>query len=86
MLVWSIPLPLFACQLGWIAAEVGRQPWIVYKLMKTKDAFSATLSGGEVLFSLILFAIIYFALGVLYLFLLTREINHGPESAKEVAA
>jgi cytochrome d ubiquinol oxidase subunit I len=86
VLVWSIPLPLFACQLGWIAAEVGRQPWIVYKLMKTKDAFSATLSGGEVLFSLILFAIIYLALGVLYLYLLTREINHGPESAKEVAA
>lgn len=86
VLVWSIPLPLFACQLGWIAAEVGRQPWIVYKLMKTKDAFSATLSGGEVLFSLILFAIIYLALGVLYLYLLTKEINHGPESAKEVAA
>ena len=86
VLVWSIPLPLFACQLGWIAAEVGRQPWIVYKLMKTKDAFSATLSGGEVLFSLILFAIIYLALGVLYLYLLTREIKHGPESAKEVAA
>ena len=86
VLVWSIPLPLFACQLGWIAAEVGRQPWIVYKLMITIDAFSATLSGGEVLFSLILFAIIYLALGVLYLYLLTREINHGPESAKEVAA
>ena len=86
VLVWSIPLPLFACQLGWIAAEVGRQPWIVYKLMRTKDAFSATLSGGEVLFSLILFAIIYLALGVLYLYILTREINHGPESAKEVAA
>jgi cytochrome bd ubiquinol oxidase subunit I len=86
ILVWSIPLPLFACQLGWIAAEVGRQPWIVYKLMKTKDAFSATLSGGEVLFSLILFGVIYLALGVLYLYLLTKEINHGPESAKEVAA
>jgi cytochrome d ubiquinol oxidase subunit I len=54
--------------------------------MKTKDAFSATLSAGEVIFSLILFAIVYCALGVLYVYLLIKEMNHGPEPAKEVAA
>jgi cytochrome bd ubiquinol oxidase subunit I len=86
LLTWSIPLPLLACQLGWIAAEVGRQPWIVYKLMRTRDAFSAILSGGEVLFSLILFSVIYILIGSIYLFLLRRELNHGPEPSldKEV--
>jgi cytochrome d ubiquinol oxidase subunit I len=86
LLTWSIPLPLLACQLGWIAAEVGRQPWIVYKLMKTKDAFSMVLTGGEVLFSLILFSVIYLFLGSIYIFLIRRELHHGPEPAyaKEV--
>jgi cytochrome bd ubiquinol oxidase subunit I len=86
LLTWSIPLPLLACQLGWIAAEVGRQPWIVYKLMRTKDAFSMVLTGGEVLFSLILFTIIYLFLGSIYIFLVRRELQHGPElaAAKEV--
>jgi cytochrome d ubiquinol oxidase subunit I len=80
ILVWSIPLPVLACQLGWIAAEVGRQPWIVYKLLRTSDAVSVTVSAGEILFSLIMFFVIYLFLGVLYLFLLTKKIKEGPES------
>jgi len=60
-LVYSIAL--LACQLGWIAAEVGRQPWIVYKLMKTSDAVSVTVGTGELIFSIILFFIIYLLLG-----------------------
>ena len=79
LLVWSIPLPLIACQLGWIAAEVGRQPWIVYHLMKTKDAVSFTVGAGEVLFSIILFGIIYILLGSIFVFLLVRKIKHGPD-------
>ena len=63
LLLWSIPLPLAACQLGWIAAEVGRQPWIVYRLLRTSDAASITVSGGEILFSIILFGFIYLGLG-----------------------
>jgi cytochrome d ubiquinol oxidase subunit I len=79
VLTWSIPLPLFACQLGWIAAEVGRQPWIVYKLMKTSDAISFTVSSGELIFSIILFFLIYLLLGLVFLFLLVRKIKQGPE-------
>ncbi len=86
ILVWSIPIPLVAIQLGWISAEVGRQPWIVYKLLKTKEAVSLTVSGGEVLFSIILFSLIYIFLGALYVYLLVREIKHGPEPAKEALA
>ena len=84
----GIPLPVIACQLGWIAAEVGRQPWIVYGLLKTRDAHSQSVTAGEVLFSTILFGLIYLLLGILYVFLLCKEIKHGPEPAptEEVTA
>ncbi len=87
-LLYSIPLPVIACQLGWIAAEVGRQPWIVYKLLKTRDAISVTVPAEEILISLILFTIIYIGLGSLYLFLVAREVKHGPEpiTGEEAAA
>jgi len=81
VLAWSIPLPLIACQLGWIAAEVGRQPWIVYKLLKTRDAISVTVGAGEILFSIILFALIYILLISTLLFLMNKKINAGPEPA-----
>ncbi len=86
ILLWSIPLPFIAIQLGWIVAEVGRQPWIVYKILKTSDAASVTVSSGEILFSIIMFSLIYIALGALWLFLLAKEIKHGPEklSGEEV--
>lgn len=81
VLAWSIPLPLIACQLGWISAEVGRQPWIVYKLLKTRDAVSVTVGAGEILFSIILFAAIYILLISTLLYLMNRKINAGPEPA-----
>ncbi|MEN8153502.1 MAG: cytochrome ubiquinol oxidase subunit I [Acidobacteriota bacterium] len=86
VLLWSIPLPFIAIQLGWIAAEVGRQPWIVYKLLRTSDAASVTVSSGEILFSIIMFSLIYLALGALWLFLLVKEIKHGPEKLTEKEA
>lgn len=79
LLVISVLLPQFANQLGWISAEVGRQPWIVYNLLRTKDALSKSVTSGEVLFSLILFTLIYALLFVLFIFLLDRKIKHGPE-------
>jgi cytochrome d ubiquinol oxidase subunit I len=79
MLLWSIPLPLLACELGWIVAEVGRQPWVVYRILKTADAVSMNVHGGEVLFSIIMFGLIYLALGALYVFLLAKKVKHGPE-------
>ena len=86
--VWSMPLPLAACLLGWITTEVGRQPWIVYHVMKTSHGLSRTVIGEEVLFSLILFGLIYLLLGSLYVYLFVKVMKHGPEpaSAKEVVS
>jgi len=84
LLLWSIPLPLLACQLGWITAEVGRQPWIVYGLLKTRDAFSTNVTGGEILFSIIIFSLIYMFLGAAYIYLLARKVKHGPEMLQTI--
>ncbi len=78
LVVWSIPLPMIAIQLGWVTAEVGRQPWIVYGLMRTRDAVSKVVGAPQILFSIVLFGAIYAVLGVLWLYLLRREIVHGP--------
>lgn len=80
--VLSIPLPTLANQLGWITAEVGRQPWIVYRVpgMRTSDAVSSSVSAGEILFSLILFTLIYALLFWLWIRLLRKAIHKGPES------
>ena len=88
ILLWSIPLPMVAIQLGWITAEVGRQPWIVYKLLKTKDAVSVTVPAEEILISIILFGLIYLFLGALYLYIVVSKVKKGPEplTAKEGTA
>jgi cytochrome bd ubiquinol oxidase subunit I len=78
LLLLVSPLPLVACQMGWVAAEVGRQPWIVYRLLRTSDAASVVVPAGQVLTSLVLFGAIYLALLALYLFLLLREMRKGP--------
>ncbi len=83
LLLWAIPLPLVACELGWIVAEVGRQPWVVYGLLKTEDAFSTNVSGGSILFSVIVFSLIYLLLGALYIFILARKVKQGPEALPE---
>jgi len=82
LFIWSIPLPLAACQLGWITAEVGRQPWIVYGLLKTSDAYSKSVTAEEIMFSIIIFGLIYLLLGILYIYILVREVKHGPQSTK----
>ena len=77
--ILSVLLPQVANQAGWYTAEMGRQPWVVYGLLRTSDALSKSVSAGQVLFSLILFAFVYALLLVLFLFLLNRKIQHGPE-------
>jgi len=79
VLVWSIPLPLIACQLGWITAEVGRQPWAVWGVLRTVDAFSTNLSVPVLIFSITLFALLYVMLGTLYLFIIVKKVKHGPD-------
>jgi cytochrome d ubiquinol oxidase subunit I len=81
--VVATPAPLLATQLGWATAEIGRQPWIVYGLMRTADATSPVVSAPEILASIIGFSLIYLLLGALWLFLMRREILVGPAPASE---
>ena len=68
---------------GWWTAEVGRQPWLVWNVLRTSAGVSPTLSTADVLLSLITFALLYALLLVLFLFLLDRKIKHGPEAPEE---
>lgn len=76
--VFSVILPQLANQFGWFAAEMGRQPWVVYGLLRTSDALSAVVTAQQVLFSLIMFTLIYLLLFVLFLYLLDKKIKTGP--------
>ncbi len=73
----SFPLPFIANTAGWMTAEIGRQPWLVYGLMRTEHGFSPTVSSGNVLFTLLGFMGMYTVLSILYLFLMTRQIENG---------
>ena len=77
-LLLAFPFPFIATSAGWMVAELGRQPWLVYGLFRTTQGTSEVVSGGDVLFTLIGFVGLYFVLGVLYLFMVGREILHGP--------
>jgi cytochrome bd ubiquinol oxidase subunit I len=72
-------LPHLANLFGWISAEVGRQPWAVYKILRTSDAISKVVTAEQICFSLILFTAIYLILAILFVFLLIRKIKQGPE-------
>jgi len=77
--VFAVLGPMIANQAGWFAAEVGRQPWIVYGLLRTSDALSKAVRGEHVLFSIVLFTVIYIFLLFLWFSVLHRKITHGPE-------
>ena len=78
ILMLAMPFPYIANEAGWIASEVGRQPWIVYGLLRTSASASPTVVAGETVFTTIGFAGVYFVLGVLFLLLVLREISLGP--------
>ncbi|MGD0277771.1 MAG: cytochrome ubiquinol oxidase subunit I [Smithella sp.] len=78
ILPFLIPLPHIAHETGWIAAEVGRQPWIIYKLMKTAAAASVVVSEGNVAFSLLMFFLIYLLLAVMFVKLFIKIVQKGP--------
>ncbi|MCB9266325.1 MAG: cytochrome ubiquinol oxidase subunit I [Lewinellaceae bacterium] len=82
--VLAVLLPNIANQAGWFAAEMGRQPWVVYGLLRTSDALSAAVTANQVVFSLILFALIYTLLFALFLYLLNKKIQVGPESEERI--
>ncbi|QXE85352.1 cytochrome ubiquinol oxidase subunit I [Geomonas nitrogeniifigens] len=79
LLVLCIPLPYIANQLGWLVSEVGRQPWIVYGIMKTSDAVSKSLELSQVIGSLLGFTLLYGLLGFVDIYLLAKFARKGPE-------
>jgi cytochrome d ubiquinol oxidase subunit I len=78
ILMLAFPFPYIANTAGWMTAELGRQPWLVYGLFRTVHGVSPTVHSGTALFTLIGFCGLYFVLGLLFLFLVGREIAHGP--------
>lgn len=81
-LLWALtlafPFPYIATTFGWMTAELGRQPWTVYGLITTAESASRNVHAGAALFTTLGFCGLYFVLGVLYLFLIAREVEHGP--------
>ena len=78
MLGLAFPFPFIANTAGWLTAELGRQPWLVYGLMRTADGGSPTVHGGSTLFTTLGFAGLYLVLGLLFVLLVVREVGHGP--------
>lgn len=75
---FSVLLPQLANQVGWYTAEVGRQPWVVYGLLRTSHALSQSVKANSIIFSLILFTFVYIALFSLFIYVLHKKIEHGP--------
>lgn len=80
LMVLSIPVPYLAQQLGWIVAELGRQPWIVYGVLKTSDAVSKSVTATQVIMSLTGFTLLYGLLGAIDIFLLAKYARKGPDT------
>ena len=85
VLMISAPFPLAINIIGWTAAEVGRQPWAVYGILKTADAASVSVPAWQVLFTLILFSLVYLLLFTVFLIVFTKIIKKGPESIFQAA-
>ena len=80
VMVFAIPVPYVAAESGWVVAEVGRQPWIVYNVLKTSDAVSKSVGATQVFVSLVGFVLLYGLLAMADLYLLTRAASKGPEN------
>ncbi len=78
---FSVVLPQIVNQFGWYSAEVGRQPWVVYNLLRTSDALSENVRAEQVLYSLILFTLVYLILFILFIYLLNKKIQTGSDLA-----
>jgi cytochrome d ubiquinol oxidase subunit I len=85
LLLLMTPFPYIATTAGWMTAELGRQPWLIYGVMRTAAGMSPHVSSGSGLFTLLGFMGLYMVLGVLFLFLVWQEIEHGPEPEPEPA-
>jgi cytochrome d ubiquinol oxidase subunit I len=83
MLMLLLPFPYIANTAGWMTTELGRQPWLIYGLMRTEHGASPQVSAGNGLFTLMGFMGVYALLSILFLFLVRQEIDHGPEALAE---
>jgi len=81
VLMLAAPFPYIATTAGWCTAELGRQPWVIYGLMRTADGYSPSVNSGDVIFSLLGFVGLYLLLGLLFVYLIHHEIAHGPKIA-----
>lgn len=77
--IWSIPLGFIATEAGWMVREIGRQPWVVYHLLRTRDALSPNLNAASVATTTALFTLIYIAFGVLFIYFTYRIVKQGPD-------
>jgi cytochrome d ubiquinol oxidase subunit I len=78
-MLYALPLPYIAAQMGWIVAELGRQPWLVYNVLKTSDGVSKTIFPLNVWVSLIGFTLLYGILAIADIYLLTQNAKKGPD-------
>jgi cytochrome d ubiquinol oxidase subunit I len=83
VLVFSVVCPQIANQAGWVTAEMGRYPWIVFNLLRISEGLSKSVTANQVLGSIIMFSIVYFFLLVMFIYLLHQKIQHGPEEKEE---
>jgi len=82
VLMLMLPFPYIANTAGWMTAELGRQPWLIYGLLRTADGYSRNVTAGNGMFTLLGFMGMYTVMGILFLFLVRREIEHGPEPVR----
>lgn len=80
---YSVLLPQIANQVGWFTAEMGRQPWVVYGQLRTSQAFSQEVSANQIVFSLVLFTLVYSLLLVLFLYSVNKKVKHGPYDSSD---
>jgi cytochrome d ubiquinol oxidase subunit I len=78
-MIASVGFPQIANQVGWMTAEIGRQPWVVYGLLRTHEGISSTIVASQVMRSIVMFLVIYLLLLALFLYLLDHKIKHGPD-------
>ncbi len=81
-LLLAFPFPYIATTAGWVTAELGRQPWVVYGLQRTRDASSPLVPGGNVVFTLLGFMGLYLLIGLLFVYLVFRQLARGPLAAE----
>lgn len=83
LLMLAVPFPFIANTAGWFTTELGRQPWIIYDVLHTRDGVSTTVSSGNILFTLIGFAGMYLVMGLLYIVLMVQAAVDGPEAHED---